>query len=284
MNIAPTKTSSLLALCFSVASSSWAAPIGTSTALPLSKAEIVVREQLVLTRSSDRIAGEKRDIDRFESRSVIGYAPSSKLALFGMVPIVHVRRDIGDVSSTESGLGDTALFARYEIYRFDRPGQTLRVAPFAGVRVPTGRDGKTGDGSVDVFGGVIATLASTKWVLDSQVRYDLNREADNFERGDSAAVEFSFQYRLSPRQIDQDTKGFVFGVLEVSTTYNRRNRVIGVSDRNSGGFQLYLTPGLQYVTRRWIADFGVKVPVVNNLNGSALEPDYAVLTSIRINF
>ena len=250
----------------------------------MSKAEIVVREQLVLTRSSDRTAGEKRDVDRFESRSVIGYAPSSKLALFGMVPIVHVSRDFGDVSNAESGLGDATLFARYEIYRFDRPGQTLRVAPFAGLRVPTGRDGKTGDGSVDVFGGVIATLASTKWVLDSQVRYDLNREADGFERGDSAAVEFSFQYRLSPRQIDQDTKGFVFGVLEVSTTYNRRNRVIGVSDRNSGGFQLYLTPGLQYVTRRWIADFGVKVPVVNNLNGTALEPDYAVVTSIRINF
>ncbi len=32
------------------------------------------------------------------------------------------------------------------------------------------------------------------------------------------------------------------------------------------------------------ADFGVKVPVVNNLNGTALEPDYTVVTSIRINF
>ncbi len=270
--------------CILVAFSSWAAPIATNTALPLSKAEIVIREQLEIKRSSDRGAGGKRDVERFESRTVIGYAPSSKLALFGMLPIVHARRDIGDVRDSESGLGDAALFARYEVFRSDRPGQTVRVAPFAGVRVPTGREGKTGDGSVDVFGGVIATLASTTWVLDSLVRYDLNREADGFERGDSTGVEFSFQYRLSPREINQDTKGFVFGVLEVGTTYGRRNRVGGVSDRNSGGFQLYLTPGLQYVTRRWIADFGVKVPVVNDLNGSALEPDYTVVTSIRINF
>ena len=89
-----------------VASSSWAAPIGINTALPLSKAEIVVREQLEIGRSSDRGAGGKREVERFESRTVIGYAPSSKLALFGMVPIVHVSRAIGDISDRESGLGD----------------------------------------------------------------------------------------------------------------------------------------------------------------------------------
>ena len=276
--------SSLLALCFSAASSSWAAPIGTSTALPLSKGEIVVREQLEIRHSSDRVAGEKRDVERFESRTVVGYAPSSRFAVFGMVPIVHVSRDIGDVSSTESGLGDAALLARYEVFRYDQPGRTFRVAPFAGVRVPTGRDGKTGDGSVDVFGGVVATLASTKWVLDSQFRYDLNREADDFERGDSVGVEFSFQYRLSPKVIGQDTKGFVFGVLEVRANHRKHDRVAGVSNPNSGGFQLSLTAGLQYAARRWIADFGVEVPVVDNLNGTALGPDYTILTSIRINF
>ena len=164
-----------------------------------------------------------------------------------------------------------------------------QAGPFASrlspdLRVPTGRDGKTGDGSVDVFGGVIATLASTKWVLDSQVRYDLNREADGFERGDSIGVELSFQYRLSPTLITQDTKGYAFGVLEISFNHRRSNRVSGALDPNSGGFQLYLTPGLQYATRRWIADVGVKVPVVNNLKGMALELDFAVLTSIRINF
>ncbi len=270
--------------CILVAFSSWAAPIGINSALPLSKAEIVVREQLEIKRSSDRVAGENRDVERLESRTVIGYAPSSKLALFGMIPIVHARRNTGDVSDSESGLGDAVLFARYEVFRSDRPGRTFRIAPFVGVRVPTGRDGKTGDGSVDVFGGVIATLASTKWVLDSQVRYDFNREANRFERGNSAGLVVSFQYRLSPTVINQDTKGFVFGVLEVSANHHRRNRMAGASDPNSGGFQLYITPGLQYATRRWIVDLGVKVPVVNNLNGTALEPDYAVLTSIRINF
>ena len=260
------------------------APIATNTALPLSTDEIIVRQQFVMTRSSDRIAGTRREVDRLESRTVLGYGFTAKLAFFGVLPLVDVSRKIGDASNSEFGLGDAALFARYEVFRYDQPGRTPRIAPFAGVRLPTGRDGKTGDGSVDFFGGVIATIASTQWNLDSQLRYDHNREADGFERGDSASFESSFQYRLAPGRVTQDTTAFVFGVLELSANKYDRNRIGGVTDPNSGGFQLYLTPGIQYSTRRWIADFGVKIPIVNDLNGTALEPDYSILTSIRINF
>ena len=271
-------------LCVLVSGASWAAPIATNTALPLSADEIIIREQFVMTRSSDHMSSTRREVDRFESRTLLGYGATSKLAIFGVLPLVYVNREFGDVTASEFGLGDTALFARYEVYRSDKPGRTLRIAPYAGVRLPTGRDGKTGDGSVDVFGGVVATLASTQWVLDTQLRYDFNREADGFERGDSASLDSSFQYRLAPGRLTQDTKAFVFGVLELSANYYERNRLGGVTDPNSGGFQLYLTPGLQYVTRRWIADLGVKVPIVNDLNGTALETDYAILTSIRFNF
>jgi hypothetical protein len=261
-----------------------AAPIATNTALPLSADELIVRQQFVMTRSSDRITGINRSVDRFESRTVLGYGFSSKFALFGVLPLVNINTEIGAASNSEFGLGDAALFARYEVYRSDQPGRTFRIAPYAGVRLPTGRDGKTGDGSTDVFGGLIATIASTQWVLDNQLRYDHNREADGFERGDSTSFESSFQYRLSPGKITQETSAFVFGVLELSANYYEQNRVGGVTDPNSGGFQLFLTPGLQYSARRWIADLGVKVPVLNDLNGTALETDYSVLASIRVNF
>jgi len=271
-------------LCILISGSSWAAPIASNTALPLSADEIIIREQFVMTHSSDNISGTRRKVNRFESRTVLGYGLTSKFALFGVLPIVNIDREFGNVRASEFGLGDAALFARYEVFRSDRPGRTLRIAPYAGVRLPTGRDGKTGDGSVDVFGGVIATFASTQWVLDTQFRYDFNREADGFERGDSTRFDTSFQYRLAPGRVTKDTKAFVFGVIELSANQYDHDRLGGVTDPNSGGFQLYVTPGLQYATRRWIADLGVKVPIVNDLNGTALEPDYSILTSIRINF
>ena len=121
-------------------------------------------------------------------------------------------------------------------------------------------------------------------MLDSQFRYDLNRAADGFDRGDSVRLETSFQYRISPGTLTRETTAFVYGVLELSAVYHERNRASGITDPDSGGFQLYLTPGIQYSTRRWITDLGVKLPVVNDLNGAALEPDYSILASIRVNF
>ena len=272
-----------LAVCFTV-SVSRAAPIATNTALPISADEIIVRVQLVATHASDHLGVMNRHVDRFEARTVLGYGLTPKLALFGVLPLVNVDRTFGDVNTSDSGLGDAALFARYEVIRSDKPGQTLRIAPFAGLGFPTGRVGQTGDGSLDVFGGLIATVASTKWVLDSQLRHDFNRESNGFERGDSTSFDTSLQYRLAPGKVAQDTRSFVFGVLEISANYYEHNRVSGVTDPNSGGFLLYLTPGLQYSTRRWIADLGFRTPIVIDLNGTALEPDYSILTSIRINF
>ena len=89
-------TNMLSMLCILISGSSWAAPIASNTALPLSADEIIIREQFVLTHSSDYISGTRREVDRFESRTVLGYGATSKLALFGVLPIVNVNREFGD--------------------------------------------------------------------------------------------------------------------------------------------------------------------------------------------
>ncbi len=43
-------------------------------------------------------------------------------------------------------------------------------------------------------------------------------------------------------------------------------------------------PGLQYVTKRWIVEAGVQIPVVQDLNGTALEKDYIFRAGFRFNF
>lgn len=148
-----------LPLCLVIAVAH-AAPNATNTALPLRNHQITVRQQLAITHSSDRITGTRRDVDRFESRTVLGYASTSKLALFDVVPLVHISREIEGASDSEFGLGDAALFGRYEVFRSDQIGRTTRIAPFAGLRAPTGRDDKTGHGSLDIFGSVIVTWAA----------------------------------------------------------------------------------------------------------------------------
>ncbi len=261
-----------------------AAAITFNTALPVSMEEIILREQFVITRSSDRFGGVDREVTEFTALSVVGYGVSPKLALFGILPVTYISREFGNSSTDAFGLGDTLLFGRYEACRFDRPGATFRLSPFIGVRVPTGDRENVGDGSTDLVGGVIATMATVDFVLDSQFTYTSNNRADGFERGDVTSIDTSFQYRLLPQPISAQTKGFFFGVIEIGARLSDKDRLAGIENMNSGGFQVFVTPGLQYAARRWIADLAVRIPAVNNLNGSALEPDFTVFAGIRINF
>ena len=73
-------------------------------------------------------------------------------------------------------------------------------------------------------------------------------------------------------------------MLEANLVNSAKDRANGVSDPNSGGTTLFITPGLQYVTRKWILEAGVQIPVSQDLNGTALETDYVFTTGFRINF
>ncbi len=99
-----------------------------------------------------------------------------------------------------------------------------------------------------------------------------------------ARLDGSLQYRLWPRELGAGTPGFLYGVIEANLVHRGKNRRSGATDPNSGGFTLFVLPGLQYVTKRWILEAGVQIPVVQDLNGSALEDDYILRSGFRVNF
>lgn len=261
-----------------------AAPITFNTALPVSDGEFILREQIILTQSSDDQNGIERDVTNVKAVSVIGYGVAQDLAIFAILPVVNIDRRIGATSSNVTGFGDATIMLRKEAVRWDGPGRTTRIAPFAGVIVPTGRRGRTGDGSLDLFAGAVLTVAATDMVFDSQIKYIANRKARGFARGDAISADASVQYRLFPKDVSDASNGFLFGVLEANITRSAKNRLAGIADPNSGGTQVSLSPGIQYAAKRWIAEAAVKIPVVNDLNGSALAPDYSIIVGIRLNF
>ena len=73
-------------------------------------------------------------------------------------------------------------------------------------------------------------------------------------------------------------------MLEANLIHQGKNHDHGTDDGNSGGLGLFLTPGLQLVGRRWVFEASVQLPVVQDLNGTALESDYVVRAGFRVNF
>ena len=298
-----TRLACLYLACFlatSWAAAARAAPESFNTALPVAEGEFVFREQFILDQSGDDPSGADRDRTAWVLVSVLGYGATSDLALFGVVPYVDRSLDITQGSArrtrSASGLGDISLFGRYTVFRRDWPGRTLRVAPFAGLELPTGDDDETdsfgrlpasvqpGSGSWDPFGGLVLSYQTLDFEVDAQASYRANTKANDFEFGDVARLDGALQYRLWPRELGSGVPGFLYGVLEANLIHRDKDQVSGTNDPDSGGLSLFILPGLQYVTKRWIVETGVQIPVVQDLNGSALEKDYIFRAGFRLNF
>lgn len=299
-------TTRLACLCLAcILATSWAAaaraaPESFNTALPVAEGEFVFREQFILDQSGDDPSGADRDRTAWALVSVLGYGATSDLALFGVVPYVDRSLDItqGGTRRTRSasGLGDISLFGRYTVFRRDWPGRTLRVASFAGLELPTGDDDETdsfgrlpasvqpGSGSWDPFGGLVLSYQTLDFEVDAQASYRANTKANDFEFGDVARLDGALQYRLWPRELGSGVPGFLYGVLEANLIHRDKDQFSGTNDPDSGGLSLFILPGLQYVTKRWIVETGVQIPVVQDLNGTALEKDTIFRAGFRLNF
>ena len=131
---------------------------------------------------------------------------------------------------------------------------------------------------------MVITRQTLDYQFDGQLSYRVNNDANNFEAGDILRVDGSFQKRLWPRHLGRGVPGFLYGVLEVNLINQAKNTVNNANDANTGGTRLLVVPGLQYVTRRWIVEGALQIPVAQNLNGNALELDTIVRAGVRFNF
>jgi len=290
----------LIALC-AASGPALAAPITFNTALPVATGEFVLREQFFFIESSEDPGPAERDLEVVGGVSVLGYGATGDLALFGALPVLDKSLELDApggprIERGDAGIGDVRLFGRYTAFRDDVPGRTFRIAPFAGVELPTGDDDERdrfgrlppplqlGSGSVDPFFGVVGTRQTLDYQIDVQASYQVNTEANDFEFGDVLRFDASLQYRLWPRELGPGVPGFVYGIVEANVIHQNRNRIGGAKDPDSGGTTLFLDPGVQYVTRRWVLEAVAQLPVLQDLNGDALETDFIVRAGFRVNF
>lgn len=289
----------LAALCLGSAAAS-AAPITFNTALPVHRGGWVLREQAVYRELADDPTSARRELRRAGLISVLGYGVTRDFAVFGLLPWFDKRLDApvgGQNLRRESrGLGELTLMGRYTAYQRNAPGRTFRVAPFLAVKAPTGRDDardrlgrlppslQPGSGPWDLVAGVVATGQTLKRQFDGQLSYRANGEANGFRAGDVTRLDASLQYRLWPRRLAGGVPAFLYGVLEANLVHAGEDRISGRRDPNSGGTTLFVSPGLQYVTRKWIVEAGAQIRVAQHLNGTALGHDFGLSAGFRVNF
>lgn len=278
-----------------------AGPITFNTALPVHAGEWIVRQQTIWLRATDDPSPLGRELDVLVAPAVVVYGLNSRLALFAIEPFlskqIEVTTPAGRVTRATTGFGDLTAMARLTALAVDRRGETIRLAPFAGLKLPTGRDDEAdglgrlpqplqlGSGSWDPLLGTVFTWQTLRWELDASISYQRRTEAKGFKAGDESRGEASFQYRLVPRgALGTGVPSYVYAVVETNAVWHGRSRLAGVPDPDSGGFTWYVAPGLQWVTLRTVLEAAVQIPVIKHANGLGLREDFTGLLSLRVSF
>ncbi len=277
-----------------------AGPITFNTALPVAKSQGIFRGQYVFFRATGDPTSLDRNVTVHAVPGILAYGLTPRMAIFGIVPYFHKSLELntnsGRITRAGSGVGDALFIGRLTAYALDRAGSTIRFAPFAGLKTPTGRHNQSdrfgrlpqplqpGSGSWDGLGGVSFTWQTTAWEFDADGGYRRNTEADSFRFGDQAFANVSFQYRLWPRELGSGVPAFLYAVVESNLGYQARSRVAGILDRNSGGGRWDIDFGLQYVTARYVIEGIIQIPTVERLHGTELGSDYQMSVGFRWNF
>jgi hypothetical protein len=277
-----------------------AAPVTFNTALPVSKGEGVVRMQAKYLSATDGPSSMNRELT-VKALPVVGvWGITPHWTLFGIVPLLDktMRLDMpsGRTKRNVDGLGDVTAMVRYTAYSQDQPGRTFRIAPFAGIEMPTGKDDEQdtlgrlpgslqlGSGAWNPLIGVVTTAQSLKQEWGVSTSYKFNHKANNFERGDEARLDLSYHRRIWIGGPADGLPHFLYAGVESNWIWQGKNRNNGQKDPDSGGSTFYLAPTLQYVTRRTVAEVVLQLPVVQNLNGNALNRDFIFTLSLRLNY
>ena len=215
-----------------------------------------------------------------------------------------------------SGIGDLTLFGQYRFY-----GQStgLQASLLAGIKTPTGKTGQRddqgelfeaefqpGSGSWDPKLGLALSQANGRWSIASNVLYTIATEGtQHTDIGDRFHYNGAVTYRLKggDAEASQEVamphshngqghhhdhaspKGLVVNaVLELNGEWQAKQTISGVTDPNSGGNVVYVSPGMRVTSNRWSGFFSVGLPIINDLNGLQSEPTYRLFGGVVVGF
>ncbi len=259
--------------------------INTNVALAVAEDEAIFRSQLRYRRATDDPSGMGRELDALVAPQTLVYGITPKLTAFATLPILaHRRLELGDGSvNRDSAVGDFRILGRYTFFADDyAPLSTRRVAVLAGMKFPTGAD-RFGTPSYDPIFGAVGTWAANRHELDLDALYTVTTERHDFEAGDEFRYDLAYRYRLWPEHFEGRLLQ-LNAVLEVNGRWAGKTRMDGSTLAASGGNILFLSPGAQFITKRFIVETSVQIPIWQDRNGPQLEDDFTAVLSVRIPF
>ena len=174
-----------------------------------------------------------------------------------------------------NGNGDLSLFTKYRFWRRDSLG--LQESASVALKVITDTADGSGTpaldkGATDTILGLAYGYEGRTWYRWASLRYRFNGKNDaGVDRGDKILFDLVGGWR--PKRtgyLEPDT----VWLLELNGEHGMKAKQGGASLPDTGGTELFLSPGIFWTKRNFAIKAGVQLPIYSDLNGRQDESDY----------
>lgn len=248
------------------------------TALPVAQDQLLVRFNAQPYFGTSDFTGVQFPVN-------IGYGFTSRWALFlntneGFGSLTEATPS-GPAGLSSAGFGDTLFFARYTLFKIDKPKSTFRIAPLAGAFIPTGNNAlrggqgllpqalQTGSGTVDPYFGVTTAYNNPRWGMAGDTTYRHNATTDQgISLGSELRSDAQFELRVIPLHLPEEGNPKVLWLsIESNYVQDFRSDVNGIPAASSGGKYLKQDAIFEWTALHWQLGLGAQVPVAQDLPG-----------------
>ncbi len=259
-------------------------PINTDTPITLGLDGRGVRTFVKVIRASDDMDGH---LTTTLWPVVVPYNLTTKGVAGIIVPTVFKEMQRGGETVSSSGLGDISIFAKYVVLQIDRHQQTFRLAPKLVLKLSKNADEKEipalGSGSTDIAMGAVAAWLKGRLGFYGDGLYTITGESNGRQIGNGLEYNLALAYRLSPVIYRTYPARQTNVYLEFNGWWKGRDKIQSQDILDSGGQVLFVAPGIQYIPlRQLLGEISLQLPVLDELNGVQMGPDWTVNAGIRV--
>ncbi len=218
--------------------------------------------------ADDFVGRNKTTVDLIPS---VLFGITDDWSVFFNFPVTPYLKDGGHQSR---GLEDFFVQFEYAFYTKSTKTYEDQATLVANITFPTGsihKNPPTGFGAPSLFVGATYYHVLVDWFAFTSNGVVLTSSEHHNKFGDQ------FLYQCGFGRNFPSPKGWIYAwMVEIDGQYSKKNRIHRVLDNNSGGNALYVTPSIWISSKEMLVQFGVSVPVNQNLFGHQHKFDYAL--------
>ena len=263
-------TTSALGLIFTTSVSAQEA-INFNSALSPAKDMLIIRQQLRYFEADNNLGANDLDISQTQVSTAFIYGTEADLTLIFNAPYRFRKIDNNNTGTSTSvdGFGDITSMLKMQFYQHDTgPTDTARASLLAGMEIRSGDSDFSSD-SYDPLLGLVYTQALGRHGFDAAALWKFNTAGGDADR---LRYDLAYVYRLQPEQYTAGKLTALFGLIELNGFYE-----------TNGDNEIFISPGIQYVTKDWALEATVQLPIWQDLD-HRMERNFILGLSLRLQF